>query len=494
MHKDIKNKTLKGVIWISLQRFSMILTNLVSNIVLARLLTPDDFGCVAMLMIFISLANTLIDGGFGAALIQKQKASLLDYSTIFYFNIFLSIVLYLLLFVTSHSIAEFYQTPLLSSVLKVQGLVLIFNAFSIVQQNILKKQLQFKIISLVHIISSIISLGIAVILALKGYGVWSLVYQQLAMALLMAILLWILCKWRPLLAFSINSFKELFGFGSFMLLSSLFNALSTEIQGLLVGRKFNSYTLGLYNQAYRLEGSAATLISSLMHQVTLPVLSSLQDAQHDFISALKRFIQLPAYISSLIMMVLIVIARPLIIILYTENWVDAIPYFQILCTAGLAVSLQETANSALAAIGKSKVLFYWTIIKRSLTIILCLAGIVIAGMKGLLWMCVAGSWSVYFVNSYLISKYIGYSFIRQFLDILPSIVLAVFVGFVVVFCTRFLTVNLYLEAFIKVCTCCLLYIFISKAFRFNAYQYIHDIIKENINRLFLYINKKNGVD
>lgn len=479
---ELKQKTIKGIVWSSFQRFGMMAINLASNIVLARLLTPDDFGCVAMLMIFISLANTIIDGGFGAALIQKKEPTQLDYSTIFYLNICLSVILYFVLYFSAPYIASFYRIPLLSKVLRVQGLVLFLNALSIIQQNILRKNLRFKTLSIIYIISGLSSFSIAIFFAYRGYGVWSLVLQQLSMSLMLAILFWLICEWRPLIAFSIKSFKELFAFGSFMLLTSLFSSLSTEIQGLLVGRRFNSNYLGLYNQAYRLEGSASTAISSLMDQVTFPVLSSLQDNRTSYIQALKRFIQIPAYVSSLVMMTLIVIAKPLIVFLYTDKWVDAVPYFQILCTAGLAVGLQGTANNALAAIGKSKVLFNWTIIKRSITIVFCFVGILVGGMYGLLWTCVAGAWTVYFINSCLISKHIGYSFYTQLLDIIPSIFLSAIVGFAVYFLSEHWGMNYLLKAFVQVLMCSSLYLMFSIIFRLSAYEYICELIRKKLHR------------
>ena len=269
---SLKQKTVNGVVWSSVQRFGTMAITFASNIVLARLLSPDDYGCIAMLMIFISLANTFIDGGFGSALIQKKEPTDKDYSTILYWNIALSLLLYAVLFLCAPLVAQFYRMPLLTKVLRVQGVVLSFNALSIVQQNQLKKQLQFKKLSIVYVSASLISLAIAIVAAYHGWGVWSLVAQQISISVLHAILFWIVSKWRPIRVFSWSSFKELFKFGGFMLLSHLFSTLSNEIQGLLVGRMFTPATLGLYNQAYRLEGSAATATSSIIDQVTYPVL------------------------------------------------------------------------------------------------------------------------------------------------------------------------------------------------------------------------------
>ena len=346
-----------------------------ANVILARLLSPSDFGCVGMLMIFIGLSNTFIDGGFGAALIQKKEPTQEDYSTIFYWNILLSIILYILLYITAPLIAKFYHIPLLSIVLRVQGVVLIFNALSVVQNNLFRKQLRFKQLSVVEIVSAILSLILAIAAALNGWGVWSLVIQQIALSVFKTGLLWTLGNWYPNIVFSFASFRELFKFGSFMLLANLFSTLSNEIQGLLVGRVFSPAILGLYTQSYRLEGSMATAVSGVIDQVTYPVMSSIQDEKGKLILALRKFVQIPAYICALVMGLMIVVAKPLILLVYGENWLDCVPYFQILCTAGLAVCLQGSANNSIVAIGKSSVFFKWTIVKRSVTIILCVVGI-----------------------------------------------------------------------------------------------------------------------
>ncbi len=479
---DLKHKAVNGVLWSTVQRFGTMVITFASNIVLARLLSLEDFGCIAMLMIFISLANTFIDGGFGSALIQKKQPTQTDYSTIFYWNIALSVVLYIVLFLGAPLVARFYRLPLLTDVLRVQGIVLFFNALSIIQQNQLKKQLQFKKLSVVYIFSAIISLIIAIMLAYHGWGLWSLVVQQISISVLHSVLFWIVGHWHPLFVFSWKSFKELFGFGGFMLLSTLFSTFSNEIQGLLVGRMFNPATLGLYNQAYRLEGSAATATSSIIDQVTYPVLAQLQDDKQTLQAALKRFIQIPAYICSLVMMILIVVAKPLIILLFSAKWIDCVPYFQILCSAGLAVCLQGSANNSIAAIGKSKVFFTWTIIKRSVTIVLCAIGILVAGMNGLLWSCVAGAWAVYFINGYLVARHIGYPLYKQMLDIIPSLVLAVAIGVMAYFGGRMIQLNMYLVAVLQVLFCAAMYLLLSLILRLDAYEYLYRMLRARMKK------------
>ena len=248
-----------------------------SNVVLARLLTPDDYGCIGMLMIFIALSNTFIDGGFGSALIQKKRPTQEDYSTIFYWNIALSIVLYVILFLCAPLIADFYNIELLSRVLQVEGLVLIINAFGIIQSNQLRKQLKFKSIAQVTLTATVISVIVAILMAFMGYGIWSLVAQQLVLSLATTIFYWVYSSWRPSRVFSWASFKELFGFGSFMLLSSLINAFCNNLNGLLIGKYFSASSMGYFSQSKKLEDVFSSSIEAVVGQVTYPVLVEVKD-------------------------------------------------------------------------------------------------------------------------------------------------------------------------------------------------------------------------
>ena len=425
MQDNLKRKTVSGMLWSSFQKFGTMGISFVSNIVLARLLTPEDYGCIGMLMIFILVANTFIDGGFGSALIQKKEPTQEDYSTIFYWNLFLSIVLYALLFFTSPLIASFYELPLLSSVLRVQGLVLILNSLSIIQQNRLRKQLLFKKLSVVSIVSALLSLGITIYLAYMGWGVWALVAQQLLMSLFNAVLFWIVGKWAPTFVFSKQSFKELFGFGGYILSSNLINTLCNNVQGLLIGKFFSPVTMGLYAQARKLEEVASTSFSSVVDQVSYPVLAAVQNDKPTMISTLKNLIVSLAYICFPMMFLLVLVADSLIILLYSSNWIECVPYFRILCFAGIAVCLQNVNYYAIAAIGKSRKLFKWTLIKRITGLFLIICGFFCFGVEGLLWGVVMSSYVIYIANACLVSKYVGYRLIQQFKDLFPIILLAV---------------------------------------------------------------------
>lgn len=420
----LKQKAISGVIWSSIQKFGTMGISFVSNIILARLLTPDDYGCVGMLMIFITVANTFIDGGFGSALIQKKQPTQEDYSTIFYWNLALSFILYAILFFTSPLIAGFYNLAMLSPVLRVQGLVLILNSLSIIQLNRLRKQLKFKKISIVNLTSATISVGVTIYLAYNGWGVWALVAQQLLMSFFNTVLLWIVAGWMPSFIFSYQSFKELFSFGGFILLSNLLNTLGNNIQGILIGKFFSSHTMGLYSQARKLEEVASTSLSNVVDQVSFPVLAEVKNDKTRLINVLRKLITSIAFFSFPIMLLLIAIAKPIIVLLYSSKWIECVPYFQILCVAGIAISLQNINYYAVAAIGKSKDLFNWTLIKRIVCFALIIIGFLIYNIWGLLGGMVIGSYVMYIINAILVSNRIGYKLSKQIRDLIPILIVA----------------------------------------------------------------------
>lgn len=478
MADNLKQKAISGVVWSAIHKFASVFLGFVSGIVLARLLTPHDYGVIGMLTIFLAISQTFIDGGFGSALIQKKKPTDEDYSTILYWNLGLSMVLYFVLYACAPYIAKFYSLPILSDVLRVQGIVLIINAARIVQHNQLRKKLQFKKVAIINFTASAIALCVTVYLAWKGWGVWALVAQQLLVGFLATTFYWAIAKWRPKFCFSTKSFKELFGFGGFILLSNLFNTLCNNIQGLLIGKVYNSSTLGYYTKAKQTEEYASTFISSVLDQVSYPVLSEAQDSCQRMTSILKKFIGTSAYITFPLMLLLILLAKPIIIILYSERWLPCVPYFQILCLAGIAISLQNINYFAVAAIGKSKQLLTWTFVKRGLGLAFVVGGLWIYGIYGLLIGSVVTSWLIYFINAGLVSKYIGYTIRRQFIDLFPIIILSLTAFAVAYFFELFTRIdNLLLAGLIKSVVFVLLYIVFSYIGKINALAFAIETTK-----------------
>ena len=469
MAENLRQKTVSGAMWSVIHKFSSVLMNFVSGVVLARLLTPSDYGVIGMLTIFLAISNTFIDGGFGSALIQKKRPTDIDYSTILYWNVGLSIFLYLILYFCAPYIAKFYDLPLLRDVLRVLGITLIINAARIVQHNQLRKRLDFKRVAIINLSSSFIALMVTIYLAWKGWGVWALVTQQILLSTLCTLLYWVVSRWRPVLSFSLESFKTLFSFGGFVLLSNLFNTLCNNIQGLLIGKVYNSSTLGYYSKARGLEVHASTFISSVLDQVSYPVLSEAQDDKGRMVGILKRFTGLSAYVTFPVMLILILLARPIFLFLYGDRWLPSVPYFQLLCLAGLSICLQNINYYAVAALGKSKDLFNWTFIKRTIGLILVVGGLWLFGIYGLLVGSVISAWLIYVINAGLASKYVGYGFGKQMRDLLPILGCSV-VAFVAAYSTKFINISsIYLNGIIKLVVYIIVYLLLSFILRLDSF-------------------------
>lgn len=474
--KNLKQKAASGIAWTALQKYSTMGIQFLSGIILARLLTPHDYGCIGMLTIFMLLAEAFIDGGFAAALIQKKNPTQVDYSTIFYWNMGMSVVMYAVLYFSAPAIARFYDIPILCSVLRVQGVILFIYAFNIIQRNQLRKKLNFKVLSIVTIATSIIAFVVTVIMAYRGCGVWSLVSQYIVTAAIPAIVFWLYLRWKPSWVFSWQSFKELFNFGFFIFAINLLNNFSQKIQGLLIGKVYDSNTMGYYSKADSTERLASTSVSHIMSQVTYPLYSAIQDDKERIGSVIKRLTMTLAFVTFPLLFILLLCAKPLFVLLYTEKWLTSVPYFQVLCIAGLAGCLQSVNYLAIPAIGKSKIMFMWTVVKTVVGVGFIAAGLFLFGMKGLLVGVVLNYWFGYIVNICLVSKYIGYKWYQQLKDLLPialstsMIALAAFgVGYL-------LHLNMYLDALVKTSVYLLLYLGWVILFKPKVLEYFLSVI------------------
>ena len=469
--KNLKQKAASGMVWTALQKYSTMFISFISGIILARLLTPYDYGCIGMLSIFMVLAENFIDGGFGSALIQKKRPTQEDYSTIFYWNLGMATLMYAILFICAPAISHFYKTPLLCDVLRVQGLVLFIYAFNIVQRNQLKKKLNFKVLSIVTIVTSLTALAVTIFMAYKGFGVWALVAQNLITSAIPAIVFWFFIKWRPLWTFSWKSFHELFGFGFFMFLTNLLNSFGGQIQGLLIGKRYNPTTMGYYSKALGTEKLATHSISSIISQVTYPLYAEVQDNNELLVNIIRRLTMTISYVTFPLVFILILIAKPLFILLYSDRWVNSIPYFQVLCLAGLVSCLIAVNTQTIAAIGKSKTMFVWTVIKRTVGIAFVVIGLFTFGMKGLLVGVLLNTWFSFFVNIGLVSKHIGYKWTRQLTDLLPVGIASIITALISFGVGYLLNLSLYPDGIVKFFVYLVVYLGWSLVFKPEAYTY-----------------------
>ena len=474
--KSLKQKAASGMIWTTIQKFSKMGIQFISGIVLARLLTPFDYGCIGMLMIFMVLAEQFIDGGFGSALIQKKQPTQTDYSTIFFWNLGLSVVMYLVLYFSAPAISRFYDIPILCDVLRVQGVILFIYALNVIQRSMLKKQLKFKIIATTRITTSIIALIATVITAFLGFGVWTLVIQNLIGATIPMVVFWLYTKWKPSWVFSWKSFKELFGFGFFMLLTHLVNSFSTQLQGLLIGKFYSPVTLGYYAKAQSTEKLASHTISGVMTTVTYPLYAEVQDDMPRMHNMIKRLTSTIFYLTCPMLAILLLTAKPIFVILYSDRWIESVPYFQVLCLAGMGVCLSAVNTQPIAAIGRSKTMFVWTMIKRCVSMLVMVVSLLLFGMYGLLFGMVFTTWFAYFVNIGLVSKYIGYSWKKQLLDLVPVAFAVLVAGIISYFFGRLLGLGMYADGAVKLVVFLLLYMGWSYSFKPESYTYTKSIV------------------
>ena len=481
---NLKQKAASGMIWTALQKYSTMFIQFISGIILARLLTPYDYGCIGMLSIFMVLAEAFIDGGFGSALIQKKRPTQEDYSTIFWWNLGMALFMYAVLFVSAPAVSRFYDIPLLCNVLRVQGLVLFIYAFNIVQRNQLKKKLNFKVLSLVTILTSVTALVITVIMAYKGMGVWALVAQNMITAAIPAIVFWFFIKWRPALSFSKQSFKDLFGFGFYMFLTNLLQRFYSQIQGLLIGKLYSPVTMGYYSKAKGTEHLASQSISQVMSQVTYPLYAEVQDDKEKMQNMVKRLTMTLSYLTFPLLFILLLCAKPLFVLLYSDKWLQSVPYFQVLCLAGLAYCLQSANYQTIAAIGKSKTMFLWSLLKRAVGLVGVVGGVALWGMKGLLLGVVFSNWFIYFVNIGLVSKYIGYKWQKQLLDIMPVAVASIICALLSYGCGYLLHLSLYPDGIVKFLVYSVLYLGWSLIFKPESFTYTMTIVSPMIDKVW----------
>lgn len=422
MSESLGHKVITGTIWSSIDRIGTMVLQFVVNLILARLLMPEDFGYIGMLAIFISISQTLIDGGFGSALIQKKDPTQTDYSTIFFWNLLLSLFLYVLLFIAAPYVSTYFKLPLLCKILRVLGVILIINAFMIVQNNRLRRQLAFRTIALINLISLLIASTIAIYLAHKKFGVWSLVVMQLLYGLLQNCLLWSFVRWFPTWVFSFDSLKTLFRFGGYLLGANILQTICMNMQGLIIGRKFSAEQMGYYSQAKKLDDVSVAL-PNIIVQVIYPVYSQFQDEKQKLQELLGMSIRIISYLIVPLMLLLVLVAEPLIMFLYGSKWLASVPYFQVLCVGGIFACLQNVNYYAVAAVGKSDVLFRWSFYKWSTLLILLSIG-AHWGMYGILWGMVLSSINIYIVNVVLAYKFVGYTIKKQIMDFIPTFVIS----------------------------------------------------------------------
>lgn len=474
MTGSIQNKTVKSIIWSAVERLSVQGVTFVVGIILARIVSPEDYGLIAMLSIFLVTAQLFTDSGFSNALIQKQACTEIDYSTVFYFNIVISLCVYALLFAVAPYIALFYKEPLLTPVTRYIGLNIIISAFSVVQRAKLTIQLDFRTQAKASLISVVIGGTVGIVCACRGYGVWALVMQALLSTVFNNLLLWYFSPWRPRLLFSWHSFRTLFSFGSKLLLSGLLHNIYINMYSLVIGRKYNVTDVGYYNRAYSLAQFPSINLSQIIVRATFPIQCQLQDDDERLNQSFVQYLRFSAFIIFPLMTGLLVLAKPFVLLILTEKWLPIAGILQILCLAYMWYPVMLVNNNILNVKGRSDYFLKAELIKK-----ICAVLILLATMShGLYLLC----WGMLFYNAidmvviiYYAKKVIQTGYRSQIKNLFPILLLSVGMG-ITVMAVISLFENLYLQVVIGVVTGIVSYYFYSRLFRFNEITEITQVL------------------
>lgn len=437
---DLKQKTKIGILWNILEKISVQGVGFVLNIILARLLSPHDYGTVGMLTIFLTFSNVFIDSGFSRALIQKQDRKEIDFSTTLIFNIIISFFLYIILFFASPTIARFYNTPELLKLQRIFFIVIILNSLTVVQNAKFQINVDFKKIAIIHSTSIIIAGIIAIFAAYKGLGPWALVIQTLSKSFITAIMFWILGKWLPKTGFSFNSFKKLFNFGSKLLFSGILSTSITNVYNLVIGKVYNPTSLGYYTRAQQFPELTSGTIANVLNTTTFPLMSSLQNNKDELANTLKKLIKITAMLVFPAMIGMACLSETFILVLLGEKWLPASNLLFWLSLSYIFTPLSILNMNVLNAIGRSDLFLKIDLIKIPFIILtmiitfpISLNAIAIGKtVTAFLW---------FYINAFLIGKFYNFGAIKQLLAAWKYIVSAIIMGIIVILIDKLFVSN-----------------------------------------------------
>ena len=483
--ESLKNKTVKGASWSFIDSIAGQGITFLVGLVLANLLTPEEYGLIGIITIFIAVFNSIVDSGFSNALIRKNDAKDIDYNTVFFSNLVISIILFVVLFLCAPFISKFFNQPQLIPLLRVMGSIVIINAFAIIQRTIFVKRVDFKTQTKVSLISSITSGIVGIGMAISGCGVWSLVGQQISRQFLNSLFLWIYSNWYPKLQFSFNSFKDLFNFGWKLLVSGLIDTVWREIYQVVIGKCYAPATLGQYTRAQQFASICSSNLTTVVQRVSFPVLSSVQDDKERLKSGYKRIIKVTMLLTFSLMLGLAAVAKPMILVLIGEEWLPCVPFLQIICLQMMLYPLHSLNLNMLQVQGRSDLFLKLEIIKKIIAIGPLLLGIFV----DIYWM-LGGSVVIgfisYYLNAYYSGPFLNYSIKEQVKDILPGFGIAVAMA-VPVFAMSFIPMNPYLLLFLQIMVGAVLTIGLCETIKLSEYfelkgvaiSLLHKAIKRN---------------
>lgn len=473
---NLQSKATHGVVWSAIERYSLQGVQFILTLVMARLLTPHDYGLIGMLAIFMGVSQVFIDGGFSNALIRSKKRTEEDYCTVFYINLVISIIIYCILFVSAPLIEDYFHQPLLKEITRIYSLNLILNSLVAVNKVQLTVNVDFKTLSKISLTAALISGIIGIIFAYLGIGVWALVVQMLLNAVFNVVLSIYYVRWFPREKFSMESFHCLFGYGSKLLLASLLHSVYVNLYNLVIGKRYSSADLGLYTRAQQFAYFAGSNVSDVLQRVSFPILSELQDDDNRLISAYRKYIGLATWALFPVLLGLCGMAKPLITAILTEKWLECVPYMQILCFSLLCDSMNRVNLNLLYVKGRSDWVLRLEIVKKVIAMILLFTAM-FYGIKAICFSKVLYSIISLYLNTYYTNKLFNYGFIQQIKEVLPQLFLAIIMMFgCLVF--SYSIFNPFISLFASLTTGVLFYILGSHVMKLYPYYAFKDMIKK----------------
>lgn len=473
--EDTKQNVFSNVIWRFVERCGAQIVQFVVSIVLARILAPEAYGTIALITIFTTIFQVFVDSGLGNALIQKKDADDLDFSTVFYTNIVFCVVLYIIIFLISPIIANFYNDASLTILIRVLSITILISGIKNIQQAYVSKKLMFKKFFFATIGGTIMAAIVGIAMALNGFGVWALIAQQLTNLTIDTIILWITVKWRPKWQFSFQRLKELFSYGWKLLVSAVLETVYNNIRQLIIGKKYSSSDLAYYNKGKQFPDLIINNVNTAIDSVLLPTMSEVQDDREKVRNMTRKSIKVSVFIMAPLMMGLAFTSNNVVELLLTEKWLPSVPFLCILCITNMFYPIHTANLNAIKAMGRSDLFLKLEIIKKVIGITLLLLTMNISVMA-MAYSLLISSFLSQIINSWPNKKLLNYSYIEQLKDIFPSIILAIFMGCIISVFNLF-NIPLILKLTIQVITGGIIYLAGAKILKFDVFNYLFDIVK-----------------
>lgn len=469
-----KKNIFSNLIWRFLERSGAQLVGFIVTIVLARLLTPEDYGTIALISVFISILNVFVDSGLGTALVQKKDADNIDFSTVFYVNLFFCIILYILLFIIAPFLANFYKNTNLTSIIRVLGITILISGIKNIQNSYVSRTLQFKKFFFSTITGTIVAAIVGIWMAYNGFGVWALVAQQLTNLFIDTLFLWITVRWRPDFVFSFQRLKGLFAFGWKLLVSALLETVYNKVYQLVIGKKYSSEDLAYYTKGDFFPNVIISNLDNAINSVLLPVMSREQDDIARIKSMTRRAIMISVYCMSPLMIGLAVCAPSVVTLLLTEKWLPCVPFLQIFCIVYIFWPIHTANLNAIRAMGRSDLFLKLEIIKKIIGFTI-LISVMWFGIKIMAYSLLLSSFLCQIVNTWPNKRLINYGYFEQLKDILPEVLLSITMGcFIIIY--NFFPISDITKLFLQIPTGALFYFLGSKILKLESYGYIKSIL------------------